>query len=108
MILCECGEYVETDKFKDYIKTSHNPSTPTFGHTKCGFIFNFVDDLPQRKYSSKIELKVIAKEFADERKMNLEDTGRFLLAVDRLKRNSNFTDLMVLAKAYESVMESHE
>uniref|UniRef100_Q469W5 Uncharacterized protein n=1 Tax=Methanosarcina barkeri (strain Fusaro / DSM 804) TaxID=269797 RepID=Q469W5_METBF len=29
--------------FKDYIKTSRNPSTRMIGHKNCGLIFNFVD-----------------------------------------------------------------
>jgi hypothetical protein len=32
MIIGECGEIIEGDTFKDYIKTSANPSTPTIGH----------------------------------------------------------------------------
>ena len=43
MILCECGEIIEGDTFKDYLKTSVSPSTPTVGHKKCGYIFNFID-----------------------------------------------------------------
>lgn len=106
MVLCECGEFVGRDKFKDYIKTSYNPSTETFGHTKCGFIFNFVDGHLHEIYSSKIKLKVIAKEFADEMKMNSKDTEKFLLAVDRLKRKGNLTDALILKRAYESVLET--
>ena len=40
IIICECGEIVDDDAFKDYIKTSANPSTSTIGHKKCGHIFN--------------------------------------------------------------------
>ncbi|MCK5217272.1 MAG: hypothetical protein KAJ93_05765 [Methanosarcinales archaeon] len=44
MIICECGELIDGNAFKEYIQTSANPSTPTIGHTRCGLIFNFVDD----------------------------------------------------------------
>jgi hypothetical protein len=37
-VICECGEIIEGDTFKDYIITSANPSTPTIGHKKCGHI----------------------------------------------------------------------
>ena len=43
MILCECGEFIEGETFKDYIQTSANPSTSTIGHKKCGLIFDFFD-----------------------------------------------------------------
>lgn len=108
MIICECGESVGADKFKDYIKTSKNPSTSTFGHSKCGFIFNFVDNNLYGSYSPKIKLKVIAKKFADAKKMNPKDIEKFLLEVDRLKRVGNLTDTIILANAYERIIEEQE
>ena len=44
MILCECGELIKKNTFKEYIQTSVNPSTATIGHNTCGMIFNFIDD----------------------------------------------------------------
>ena len=50
MILCECGELIKDNTFKEYIQTSMNPSTRTIGHTSCGMIFNFIDGKRQKKY----------------------------------------------------------
>ncbi|UCG70091.1 MAG: hypothetical protein JSV09_03485 [Thermoplasmata archaeon] len=105
MVICECGDTVGKDKFKDYIKTSTNPSTKTFSHSRCGFIFNFVDNYPIGKYSSKVKLKVIAKEFEEKVNMSSEETGKLLLEVDRLKRNRNLPDFIILRNAYESISE---
>ncbi len=101
MILCECGKFIgSADKFKDFIKTASNPSTPTFGHSECGFIFNLVDgDLP-KKYSSKKELKGMAMAFAEQKKLSNPSTQKFLLLVDRLKRGGNFSDHDLLMEAY--------
>jgi len=49
MIICECGELIDGNTFKEYIQTSANPSTPTIGHIRCGLIFNFVDDKKPRE-----------------------------------------------------------
>ena len=108
MILCECGDIIGNDKFKDYIKTSRNPSTATIGHCKCGFIFNFIDSDSIKKYSSKIDLKVLAREFADKKQMTLSETEKFLLTIDRLKRNGNLSDYMILTKSYHEVFGEHE
>jgi hypothetical protein len=56
MIICECGEVIEGCTFRDYLKTSVSPSTPTIGHKKCGHIFNFIDGNTPKKYSSRNEL----------------------------------------------------
>lgn len=108
LIICECGDVVGKNWFRAYIKTSSNPSTSTFGHNACGVIFNFVDlDLKER-YTSKVELKVIAKKTADSMRMKAEDTERFLLEVDRLKRNGTLTDFMIIKRACERVFEPDE
>jgi hypothetical protein len=102
-ILCECGKFIKGSTFKDYIKTSSNPSTSTIGHRTCGLIFNFIDgDLPKR-YSSKKELKAIAIHLAEIEKLNYADTEKLLIEVDRLKSTSNFTDGEILKKAYEKL-----
>lgn len=103
MILCECGEFVDNDKFKDYIPTSSNPSTPTIGHEKCGLIFDFIDgDVPKR-YSSRIELKGIAMRYADKKKFDQITTGKFLLEVDRLKSRGTLSDGDILIAATKSI-----
>jgi hypothetical protein len=98
MILCECGEFIDGDIFRDYIKTSACPSSSTIGHKKCGRIFNFIDEKMPRKYSSRIELKILAMRFA---RMNLEDEiiGKFMVEVDRLKSDGNLSDHHILLKA---------
>lgn len=103
MILCECGEFVEDDIFKDYIKTSSNPSTSTIGHQKCGMIFDFTDKRTFKQYSSKKELKTIAMKFADKRNIENETVARFLLEVDRLKSSGKFSDCEILATAYKKL-----
>ena len=104
MILCECGKFISSaNKFKDFIKTASNPSTPTFGHSECGFIFNLVDGELPKKYSSKKELKGMAMAFAEQKKMSNSSTQKFLLLVDRLKRGSNFSDYNILIEAYKQI-----
>ena len=104
MIICECGEVIENYTFRDYIKTSANPSTPTIGHEKCGFIFNFIDGNMPKKYSSKSELKSFAMKFA-EKNMENEGFGKFLLEVDRLKSCGTLSDGEILIKAFRKVMK---
>ncbi|MCE8425216.1 MAG: hypothetical protein J5U17_05505 [Candidatus Methanoperedens sp.] len=101
MIICECGEIIEGNTFKDYLKTSASPSTPTIGHKKCGHIFNFIDQKLLKKYSSRKELKCLAMKFA--RKNNLEYAAieKFLLEVDLLKSNGNFSDSEILIQAFK-------
>lgn len=99
MILCECGEIIDGDTFKDYIKTSANPSTPTIGHKKCGHIFNFIDGKMPKRYSSKIELKSIAMKFAKSNMMSIETIESLLIEVDRLKSSGNLSDGEVLSQA---------
>ena len=99
MLLCECGEIVDGGTFKDYIKTSANPSTPTIGHQKCGNIFNFVDGKMPKRYSSKIELKSIAMRFAEKNKMSVETIERLLIEVDRMKSSGNLSDGEILTVA---------
>jgi hypothetical protein len=107
MMLCECGEFVEGHIFKDFIPTSSNPSTPTFGHSNCGLIFNFVDGKLPKRYSSRIELKCIAMKFAEGKKIDIDDTDRFLLEVDRLKSKGDMSDAEILFRAYHALRENN-
>ncbi len=104
IILCECGEIIDNCTFKDYIKTSSNPSTSTIGHKNCGLIFDFVDGEIPKKYSSKVELKSIAMRFAENKKLDNDDIGRLLVEVDRLKSEGNRSDGEVLVTAYRNVV----
>jgi len=90
MILCECGEFIEGETFKDYIQTSANPSTSTIGHKKCGLIFNFLDNKMPKRYSSRKELK----------NLDQNTLGKFLLEVDRLKSLGKLSDYEILLTAY--------
>lgn len=103
MIICDCGEVIDGSTFEEYIKTSANPSTPTIGHEKCGYIFNFIDDKMPKKYSSKRELKGLAMKFAEKKNIEYEATGRFLLEVDRLKSSGNLSDSDILVMAFQKV-----
>lgn len=105
MILCECGAFIEGDTFKDYIKTSSNPSTPTIGHAKCGLIFDFIDGEMPKRYSSKKELKTLAMKFAEKNKLNPEETGLFLLEVDRMKSLGTMCDIDVLVSALRKITD---
>lgn len=104
MIICECGELVGRETFKDYIKTSANPSTRTIGHRNCGVIFNFVDEKKPKKYSSRKELKILAASFA-EKNLPPENAAKFLLEVDRLKSRGRLQDSEILVRAYQEVLE---
>ncbi len=104
MLICECGEIISKDIFRDYIKTSVNPSTSTIGH-KCGHIFNFIDVKMHKKYSSKKELKGLAMRFAEKNEFKPEIIGRFLMEVDRIKSNGTLTDSEILVKAFQKVIE---
>ncbi|MFZ3167961.1 MAG: hypothetical protein WA130_10135 [Candidatus Methanoperedens sp.] len=100
MIICECGEIIDRCTFRDYIKTSANPSTPTIGHEKCGHVFNFIDDKIFKKYSSKIELKSLAIRFA--KRNNLDGKSeRYLIEVDRLKSHGHMSDFDILVTAFQ-------
>lgn len=104
MILCECGKFISsTNKFKEFIKTTSNPSTRTFGHSECGIIFNLVDGELPKKYSSKKELKGMAMAFAGKKKLSNSSTQKFLLLVDRLKSGGNFSDYVILTEAYKKI-----
>lgn len=103
MIICECGEIIEGNTFRDYIKTSACPSTSTIGHHKCGRIFNFIDDKIPNKYSSRIELKILAMRFAEKNKLETGDVGRFLIEVDRLKSGGNLSDCDILILAFKKI-----
>lgn len=105
MIICECGEIIENGIFKDYIKTSASPSTPTIGHRKCGHIFNFIDGKRPKKYSSRTELKNLAMRFAQKNNLGSEAVGRFLLEVDRLKSNGSLSDCDILVKAFNNIVK---
>jgi hypothetical protein len=54
-----------------------------------------------KKYSSRKELKILAMRFAQKNRMEREDSGRFLLKVDRLKSNGNLSDCEILIKAFQ-------
>jgi len=105
MIICECGEIIESGTFRDYIKTSASPSTPTIGHRKCGHIFNFIDGKRPKKYSSRTELKNLAMRFAGKNNLESEAVGRFLLEVDRLKSNGSLSDCDILIKAFNNIVK---
>ena len=100
MILCECGEIIEGGTFRDYIKTSANPSTSTIGHKKCGYIFNFIDDKMLKKYSSRKELKLIAMKYAQKKRLDEMYYEKFLIEVDRLKSIGNLSDCDILVEAF--------
>ncbi len=104
MILCECGKFVDsTNKFKEFIKTASNPSTRTFGHSECGFIFNLVDGELPKRYSSKKELKSMAMALAEKNGLDDPSTQKLLLLVDRLKRSGNRSDHTILVEAYRQI-----
>lgn len=105
MIICECGEIIEGDTFKDYIKTSANPSTPTIGHKKCGHIFNFIDGKMTKKYSSRIELKSLASKFAEKKNLVSDAAEELLLEVDRLKSSGNLSDCDILVAAFQKIVK---
>ncbi len=104
-IICECGEIIDGDTFRDYIKTSANPSTPTIGHKKCGRIFNFIDEKMHKKYSSRKELKSLAISFSEKNNMDYGATERFLIEVDRLKSSGNLTDCVILITASQMLLK---
>lgn len=104
MLICECGEIIEGCTFRDYIKTSVNPSTPTIGHKNCGHIFNFFDENMSKKYSSKRELKILSMRFAEKNNLDCEAIERFLVEVDRLKSSGNLSDRKILTIAFKKVI----
>lgn len=108
MILCDCGEIIDGGTFRDYIKTSSNPSTPTIGHDKCGHIFNFIDYKMNKKYSSRKELKTIAIRYAEKKNIEENYYEKYLIEVDRLKSNGNLSDCEILVKAYLKLQFSNE
>lgn len=101
MIICECGEIIKGCTFKDYIKTSANPSTSTIGHKECGFVFNFIDCKLPKKYSSRKELKSLAMRFAEKNNMDGGTMDRFMLEVDRLKSSGKLSDRDILLASFE-------
>lgn len=101
MIICECGEIIKGDTFRDYIRTSAGPSTSTIGHHKCGYIFNFIDDKMPKKYSTRKELKSLAMRFAERNHFDSEDCGRYMIEVDRLKSHGNRSDRDILVTAFQ-------
>jgi hypothetical protein len=103
MILCECGDIVDVDTFKDYIKTSISPSTPTIGHTKCGLIFDFIDGMVPKRYSSRVKLKNMAMKFAEKKNLDDEAIEILLLEVDRLKSEGRHSDGWILITAFKKV-----
>ena len=102
-ILCECGEFVENNRFRDYIETSIGPSTPTFGHSNCGLLFDFIDIGMPKRFSSKKELKVIATKFASKCHMSSEVASVFLLKVDLFKSEGIFSDAEILKRAFRAM-----
>ncbi len=108
MILCECGEFVDRCTFKDYIKTSSNPSTPTVGHIGCGLIFNFVDGTLPKRYSSKKDLKTIAMRFAEMNDFDSHEIEMFLIEVDRLKSTGKLSDMDILIRASKCIRHDRD
>mgnify|MGYP007068292492 CR=1 FL=1 len=104
-ILCECGEFIKGHTFKEYIPTSINPSTPTFGHSGCGLIFDLVDGKLPKRFSSRVQLKGIAMRFAEMNKMEETLLGSFLLEVDRLKSAGNISDIDILIEAHNTILK---
>jgi hypothetical protein len=103
MILCECGEFIKGETFKDFIPTSVNPSTSTIGHQKCGLIFDFFDGKMPKRYSSRKELKGLAMKFVKKNNLDLNTCGKFLLEVDRLKSLGKLSDGDILFTAYHKL-----
>ena len=103
MLICECGEIIKSGTFRVFIRTSAGPSTSTIGHTKCGFIFNFIDDKMPKKYSSRKELKVKAMRFVEKNKMQIGDAGKFMVEVDRLKSVGSMPDIEILITAFQKL-----
>jgi hypothetical protein len=103
MLICECGEIIDGGTFRDFIKTSASPSTPTIGHLKCGHIFNFIDQKLSKKYSSRIELKNVAMRFALKNNFKNEAIENFLVHVDKLKSFGNLSDRQILLKAFQKI-----
>jgi hypothetical protein len=108
MILCECGEIIDGNTFKDYVPTSANPSTSTMGHRNCGLIFNFIDDELPKKFSSRKELKSIAMKFAVKKGWDYSRTERLLVEVDRLKSHGNLSDAEILLSAIRIIADKEE
>jgi len=65
-----------------------------------------VDGKCPKKYSSKRELKTIAAAFAQINELSSEETGKFLLEVDRLKSCGKLSDDRILVYAYQNVLRS--
>ena len=103
MILCECGEFIKRDIFKDYIKTSINPSTATIGHTKCGCIFDFLDGNRPKKYSSRKELIILAMRYATKHDLDNKSIEKFLIEVNQLKSSGQLTDHEIIIKALSNL-----
>lgn len=101
MILCECGGFIEGNTFKDYIKTSANPSTPTIGYKQCGVAFDFIDNKRQKIFLSKKELKCLAMRFAEKYILEYNAIEKFLLEVDRLKSTGNLSDVDIITIAFK-------
>lgn len=106
MMVCECGEIIEKEYFRCYINTSLNPSTATVGHTECGVIFNFFDTGPPKKYSSKKELKVKVRKYAERKKLDNDSIQRVLLEVDRLKRKGDLNDFEIVKRVMTAFNKS--
>ncbi len=85
------------------MKTSKNPSTPTIGHKKCGYVFNFIDDKIHKRYSSRKELKSLAMRFAQKNNLDNGAIDRFLVKVGRLKSNGNLSDEDILVTAFQTI-----
>ena len=104
MLICECGEIIDGGTFRDFIKTSASPSTPTIGHLKCGHIFNFIDQKLSKRYSSRTELKSLAMRFALKNNFKSDAIEKFLVQVDKLKSSGNLSDSQILYKAFQNVV----
>ncbi len=61
-----------------------------------------------KKYSSRRELKSLAMSFAEKNTLDLENTERFLIEVDRLKTKGNLPDAEILIRAFQKLQNNEE
>ncbi|MDY9927107.1 hypothetical protein [Methanosarcina sp.] len=50
-------------------------------------------------------MKILAARFAGKHELLIENTGKFLLEVDRLKSHGQFSDAEILISAYTKILE---
>ena len=66
-------------------------------------IFNFIDGIHTKQYSSKRELKTLAVKYAEKHKMNWNEIEYLLIEVDRLKSSGNLSDMEILNAAFKKI-----